>query len=145
MYRFAGFWLVLMVFCAPAWAQQTIGFVKTASGDALIINSGKYVIARPGTPVALGSVIKTGATGSMGITLKDNTVMSFGSETEITLDEFLYAPAKGDLKFGASLYKGTLLMVSGVIARLKPESVVIKTPTDSLVVNGARFLVKVDQ
>lgn len=144
MYRFAGFCLCLTAFCASAWAQQPIGFVKTASGDALIINAGKYVIARPGTPVALGSVVKTGSTGSMGITLKDNTVMSVGSETEISLEGFLYAPAKGDLKFTASMYKGTLLMVSGVIARLKPESVVIKTPTDTLVVNSARFLVKVD-
>lgn len=134
-----------MAFRASAWAQEPIGFVKTVSGDAMVINVGRYVIASVGTPVTLGSVFKTGANGSMGVTLKDNTVMSFGSDTELTLDEFQYAPVKGELKFSASLYKGTLLMVSGVIARLKPESFVLKTPTDTVGVNGARFLVKVDQ
>jgi hypothetical protein len=110
----------------------------------MVIHAGNYVIARAGTPVTLGSVIKTGANGSMGVTLKDNSVMAVGPDTELKFDEFAYAPARDELKFGASLFKGTLLMVSGVIASLKPESFVLKTPTDTIVVNGARFLVKVD-
>ncbi|MEK6592462.1 MAG: hypothetical protein AABZ67_05195 [Pseudomonadota bacterium] len=145
MNRFTILSVLLIAFSASAWAQETIGFVKTVSGDALLIDAGKYVIAKVGAPVKSGNVLKTGANGTMGVTFKDNTVMSFGPDTELTLDEYLYAPGKGDLKFGASMSKGTLQVVSGVIARLKPESAVLKTPAGIIAMRNAHFLVKIDQ
>ena len=80
----------------------------------------------------------------MGITFKDNQVMSFGPDTEVTVDEYLYAPAKGDLKFAARMNKGTLNVVSGVIAKLKPDAVSLKTPTGEIGVRGTNYLVKVE-
>jgi hypothetical protein len=136
---------LLLVFGASVQAQETIGLVKTVSGDAMVVDAGKYVMAKPGTPIKQGNVLKTGAKGSMGVTFKDNTVMSFGPDTELTVDEYLYAPGKGDLKFGASMSKGTLQVVSGVIAKLKPDAATLKTPTGTIGVRGTHFLVKVDQ
>ena len=34
--------------------------------------------------------------------------MSFGPDTELTVDEYLYAPAQGQLKPGTRLGKGSL-------------------------------------
>lgn len=129
---------------SSAWAQESIGFVKIVNGDASVTSAGKAVKAVPGTPVHVNSVLRTGAKGTMGITFKDNQVMSFGPDTEVTVDEYLYAPAKGDLKFAASMSKGTLNVVSGVIAKLKPESVSVKTPTGEIGVRGTTYLIKVE-
>lgn len=145
MKRIAILFMLLIAFSASAWAQETIGFVKTVSEDAMVIDAGKYVLARVGTPVKQGSVLKTGPGGSMGITFKDNTVMSFGPDTELTVDEFLYVPTKGELKFSASIARGTLQIVSGVIARLKPGSAFLKTPAGTIGMRDAHFLVKIDQ
>lgn len=137
--------LMLMVAIAPAWAQEeAIGFVKTVAGDATVTDGGKAVKAVPGTPIRLNSVLKTGAKGTMGVTFKDNQVMSFGPDTELTVDEYLYAPAKGDLKFAASMSKGTLNVVSGIIAKLKPEAVSLKTPTGQIGVRGTNYVVRVE-
>ncbi len=136
--------LMLMVVTTPAWAQEAIGFVKTVAGDATVTDGGKAVKAVPGTPIRLNSVLKTGAKGTMGVTFKDNQVMSFGPDTELTVDEYLYAPAKGDLKFAASMSKGTLNVVSGVIAKLKPEAVSLKTPTGQIGVRGTNYVVRVE-
>ena len=136
--------IMLMVATTPAWAQEAIGFVKTVAGDATVTDGGKAVKAVPGTPIRLNSVLKTGAKGTMGVTFKDNQVMSFGPDTELTVDEYLYAPAKGDLKFAASMSKGTLNVVSGVIAKLKPESVSLKTPTGQIGVRGTNYVVRVE-
>jgi hypothetical protein len=121
-----------------------IGFVKTVEGNATVLVSGKAVKAQPGTPLHLGSVLKTGEEGSLGVTFKDNTVMSIGPDTEVTIDEYIYAPAKGDLKLVASIAKGTLHYISGVIAKLKPLAVAVKTPTGIIGVRGTHFLVKVE-
>jgi hypothetical protein len=80
----------------------------------------------------------------MGVTFQDNTMMSFGPDTEVVVDEYLYAPGSDQLKLGASMTRGTLHYVSGVIAKLKPEAVAIKTPTGTIGVRGTRFVAKVE-
>ncbi len=136
-----------LLFClgVPALADSTIiGYVKTVKGEAFVVNAGQPVKAVVGTPVQPGSVLKTGANAALGVTFKDNTVMSFGPDTELTVDEYIYAPNKGNLKLGASLAKGTLAYLSGAIAKIKPDAVSVKTPTGTIGVRGTHFVVKVE-
>jgi hypothetical protein len=70
--------------------------------------------------------------------------MSFGPDTELTVDEYLYAPTQGKLKLAATLGKGSLNYVSGVIAKLQPDAVIVKTPTGTIGVRGTQFAVKVE-
>jgi hypothetical protein len=139
------FFLALSLTVLSASAQdEEIGFVKIVGGDAFIVVANKSVNAQAGTPLYLGSVLRTGEEGTLGVTFKDNTVVSLGPNSEVTVDEYLYAPAKGDLKLVASIVKGTLHYISGVIAKLKPEAVAVKTPTGIIGVRGTHFLVKVE-
>jgi len=144
MIHFIMLLILLLMVCAPAWAQDAIGFVKTVSGNAVVIDAGKPIKAQVGTPIKLGDTLKTGPEGTMGVTFKDNTVMSFGPDTELAVDEFLYAPEKDNLKFGTNLAKGSMQVVSGVIAKLRPKSVSMKTPIGTIGIRGTRFLVKVE-
>lgn len=121
-----------------------VGYVKTVSGIAFVVTQGKPVRANIGSPVMQGSVLKTGPDSSLGVTFKDSTVMSFGPETELKVDEYLYAPAEGKLRFGSQLTRGTLNYVSGVIAKLKPDGVTITTPTGMIGVRGTQFVAKVN-
>lgn len=128
-----------------AWADGApIGYVKTVSGTATITTGSNMVPAKLGTPLFQGSQLKTGAKSSLGVTFKDDTVMSFGSDTVLTVDEYLYAPNQGKLKLGSSLAKGSMNYVSGVIAKLQPEAVSVKTPTGTIGVRGTQFVVKVE-
>lgn len=126
---------------APATGgAAVIGFVKTVKGEAFVDSGGQAVRAVAGTPLKVRDVIRTGADGAVGITLKDDTVMSFGPSTRFTLEEFLFAPAKGDLKLGGRLASGSLHYVSGLIAKAKPDAVSVKTPTGTIGVRGTRFV-----
>jgi len=128
---------------APASAGAAIGYVKTVKGEAFVESGGQAIKAAEGTPLKVSDTIRTGADGAVGITLKDNTVMSFGPSTRFTLEEYLFAPAKGDLKLGGRLASGSLHYVSGLIAKAKPEAVNLKTPTGTIGVRGTRFVVVV--
>lgn len=137
--------LTLMLMGPQAQASEPpIAYVKTVSGDARIVTAGQARAAAVGAPVHLGSTLQTGAQSSLGVTFRDETVMSFGPNTELTVDEYLYAPDKRDGKLGTRLAKGTLNYVSGAIARVKPEAVQVRTPTGTIGVRGTRFVVKVD-
>ena len=124
--------------------EPPIGYVKNVTGDASVSTAGQTVKAEAGTPVLLGSVLRTGQESSMGVTFKDETVMSFGPDTELSVDEYLYAPAQGKLKLGSRLSKGSLNYVSGVIAKLKPDAVSVDTPSGTIGIRGTQFVVKVD-
>ena len=135
----------MLLYSATSMAgDEVIGFVKTVSGMAAVISNGKGFKAEPGTPLYLNSTLKTGSKSALGITFKDNTVMSFGSNTEVVVDEFLYSPGKDQLALGAKVNKGTMEYVSGVVAKLKPEAVSIKTPTGTIGVRGTHFMLKID-
>lgn len=131
---------------AVSWSQtEPVGYVKTVTGNAWVTTAGQRVKAQPGTAVVIGSQITTTAASTLGVTFKDNTVMAFGPDTELTVDEYLYSPAQDQLKLGTRLGKGTLNYVSGMIAKLKPEAVSIKTPSGIIGVRGTQFVVHVGE
>jgi hypothetical protein len=129
---------------AEAAQGLPVGFVKTVTGQAFIVTNGRPKPANIGSPVMVGSIIKTATNSTLGVAFKDSTLMSFGPETELRVEEYLYAPTEGKLRFGSNLVRGTLNYVSGVIAKLKPEGVTVNTPTGMIGVRGTHFAVKVE-
>jgi len=123
---------------------EPVGYVKTVTGDASVITAGQRLSAQPGTAVMLGSQLKTAQGATMGVAFKDNTLMSFGPNTELTVEEFVYAPAQGQLLLGTRLSRGSLNYVSGVIAKLQPDAVTVKTPAGILGVRGTQFVARVE-
>ncbi len=130
---------------ATCWADELpIGYVKTVSGEASLTTGKNRIAAQLGTPLFMGSKLQTGHKSTLGVTFKDDTVMSFGPDTELTVDEYLYAPNQGKLKLAATITKGSLNYVSGVIAKLQPDAVTVKTSTGTIGVRGTQFVVSVD-
>ena len=139
--------LVLLGIAAsgPARAQTPIaGRVKTVAGQAWLAGPGGARTAlEVGTSVASGDSIETGADGSVGITFRDETRISIGPDSQVTIDEFLFAPEEDELSFAARVARGTMLYVSGAIARLAPERVTVATPEGTVGIRGTTFLVRV--
>jgi hypothetical protein len=125
-------------------ASSLVAFVKTVTPEAEVLVDGKAFRASPGMPLQSGFRVRTGANGSLGVAFRDDTMMSFGPNTEFVVDEYLYAPAKDELKLSGSILRGTMQYVSGVIAKLKPEAVSIHTPKGMLGLRGTRVAIKVD-
>lgn len=122
-----------------------IGHVKTVSGQAWVGPRDSAVAAVVGAPVRVGDTMRTGPAGSLGVTLRDNTVLSFGPKTEFTVDEFLFEPDRGEARLATSITRGTLNFISGLIAKMRPEAQTVRTPTGTIGVRGTHFLVKIDE
>ena len=144
MFRIAGIIMLLLAGNVLAGGPP-IGSVKTVTGDASITTDNQKSSAQVGSPVYQGSILQTGKNSSMGVTFKDETVMSFGADTVFTVDEYLYAPTQGKLKLSSKITKGSLNYVSGVIAKMQPEAVSVTTPTGVIGVRGTQFLLKVEE
>lgn len=140
-----------LLFAIALWAGLAqadplpIGYVKNVSGEAVIVTAGEAQKATVGSAVHVGSLLRTGPQSSLGVIFKDETVMSFGPNTELSVDEYLYEPNRGKLRMNSKLAKGSLNYVSGVIAKLQPDAVSVQTSSALIGVRGTHFLIKVEE
>jgi hypothetical protein len=86
--------------------------------------------------------VTTGGDGSVGITLLDNSLLSAGPNSALSIDKFAFDSTTHQGGFEASLRKGTLAVVSGKIAKQSPDAMKVKTPAAVLGVRGTEFLVR---
>ena len=142
--RYMAVIVALMVANSGTLAQSaatSIGYVKTVAGASLVVRNGDRESAAPGQPLYEKDVLETGGDGALGVTLKDNTLLSLGPNSSLVLESYLLQPDRDAFSL---ITRGTVQYVSGLIAKLSPDSVQIKTPAATLGVRGTRLLIRVD-
>jgi hypothetical protein len=133
--------MVLALGVAVASAEDA-GQIKVSKGSAQIERAGKTLPATVGQVVQQGDVVVTGADGSVGITFRDNSLVSIGPDSALAIDRFVFDSTTHQGNFDASLKQGTLAVVSGKLAKQSPEAMKVKTPAAILGVRGTEFLVR---
>jgi FecR protein len=131
-----------------SWAQAgelPVGCIKTVMGSAVIVRLNQPLPAKIGEKIFKNDSFKTGPDGSLGMILKDDTLLSLGPNTEVTINEFFFSPAEGKLSIVTRLFKGTVAYLSGIIAKLSPDSVRFETPVGNVGIRGTKFAVKIEE
>jgi Uncharacterized protein conserved in bacteria len=140
--RFAGLAAVLAALCFPNLAAAAeIGQIKTAKGQVTIERDGRTLPGAVGARLQSADVVKTGADSAVGITMDDDSLLSAGPGSVLSLDRYAFEPTTGRGRFDASLNKGTLAVISGRIAKGSPDAMTVRTPTAVLGVRGTEFVV----
>jgi len=99
--------------------------------------------AAVGAGVQTSDVVVTGSDGSIGITMNDDSLLSAGANSRLTLDQYVHDPSTNQGRFRVSLQRGTLAVVSGRIAKQAPDAMTVRTPSAVLGVRGTEFAVRV--
>ena len=97
--------------------------------------------ATVGSRLQVADVVKTGADGSVGITMDDDSLLSAGPNSALSLDNYAFDSTTNQGRFNTSLNKGTLSVISGRIAKQTPDAMTVRTPTAILGVRGTEFVV----
>ena len=130
---------------APLESQtQPAGYIKIVMGAGIILRAGGELPARPGEAVYQDDGLRTGTDGHLGVTLKDDSRLSLGPNTEARLDRFLFAPASTGVGLAVSVLRGIAAYISGQIAKLSPDSVRLETPNAILGIRGTHVVMRVD-
>jgi len=122
-----------------------IGTLQRVSGTATVVRQDQILPAKTGLEIHANDTLRTGADGSIGLVFHDDTCLSLGPGSELVIDEFVYAPRQGKLSLIFRMMKGTAVYLSGLIAKLAPDSVHFVTPSASVGVRGTKFAVKVEE
>lgn len=128
----------------PAAAQQEqVALVKVVSGEAYALRAEERAELGVGEAIFVKDIVET-EDGSVGLTFKDGSRISIGPNSRVQFTQFEFAPAEGRLSFLIDFFQGTLQYISGVIAKLSPDAVKVKTPVATVAVRGTRFLAQVE-
>jgi hypothetical protein len=137
--------LWLPAIAGAAVAGETIGMVRTASGDATVTRGETSLPADPGLKVMVGDTLVTGRDGSLGVILRDDSSLSIGPGSRLVLRSFEFSPSEGKFDLVARISRGTMAYLSGLIGKLAPEKVRFETPIATIGIRGTRFAVKVGE
>ncbi len=138
--------LFLSVQTCPARIDPPVGIVKTVTGKAYVTDKTRTFTVQlvPNMKISKGDLIKTEADSSVGLIFEDDTVMSLGPYSEITIEDFLFDPVNSKLAFVARMIHGTFSFISGQIAKLAPKKVKLETPDATLGIRGTKLLITVN-
>lgn len=137
---------LVFLFAAPSSAEQdSVGLVKVLTGRVDAVRDDTSRRLALGASVFQGDSIRTSSFGTIGVTFQDGTMLSMGSDGEITIDEFVYDPGADELSFATRMSAGVMTFTTGVIGKLRPEAVSITTPLATMGIRGTRFIVALEK
>jgi hypothetical protein len=136
---------VMMMFSTTlVLADDTAGMVKQTKGEVSIVRNGAPIQAWTRMKLMSADKIITGPNSSVGITLQDGTLLSFGPKSVSQLNEFRYDPVSRDGNLLISVLKGSMRFVTGLLGKHDPYAVGVRTPTATIGMRGTDFIVAVE-
>ena len=132
---------------ATAAAQSDtprIGTFKQVQGETWIGADTARRAAQPGAGVALTERLSTGPKAAATLTLKDGTVLTMGPDTVMDLHQFQFDTTTQQGNFLLDLLRGSVRVVTGLLAKVNPERFQVQTPTSVVGVRGTDFIVETE-
>ena len=128
-----------------AQAADEAGTIKVSKGQVSVQRDAQQLAAAVGTRIFSHDRVVTGADGSVGITLRDNTLLSAGPNSAVDLNKFSFDSTTHAGTIDATVRRGTLAVISGKIAKATPEGVRFSAPGMTLGVRGTSFVIDAGQ
>ena len=123
---------------ANASNQDFIGVVGAAIGD---IKNQKNEKLSNGSKIFYGDTIIVNEQSNAQVLFLDQTVITIGEKSELTVDEFVYNPETNDGKFISSIKSGTVKVITGEISKKNPDNLEVNVTTGTIGARGTEFVV----
>lgn len=119
-----------------------LGTFKTVQGQVTLAQGDTRRAAVVGGALLPQERLSTGADGIAAVTLRDGTVLTLGPDSSLDLAEFDFNYTTQEGSMWVKLARGSLRVITGLIAKLQPEKVKVTTPTAVIGVRGTDFIVE---
>ena len=119
-------------------ANEMIGIFAVGIGDISNQNNEKLTT---GSKIYFGDTIVVKAQSNAQILLLDETALTVGEKSEITIDEFIYDPQSKVGKIVSNIKIGTVKIITGEISKKNPDNLEVNVPTGSVGARGTEFVV----
>ena len=119
-------------------ADEIIGVIAAGVGEISNQSSQKLTT---GSKIYFGDTIVTKAQSNAQILLLDETAITVGEKSELTIDEFIYDPQSKIGKIVSNIKIGTVRIITGEVSKNDPDNLEVNVPTGSIGARGTEFVV----
>ena len=119
-------------------ANEFIGVVAVGVGN---ISNQKNEKLITGSKIYFGDTIIVSEQSNAQILLLDETALTIGEKSELTIDDFVYEPQTKVGKIVSNIKVGTVRVITGEISKQNPENLEVNIPTGSVGARGTEFIV----
>ncbi len=120
------------------FANDFIGVIAVGIGEILNQKNEKL---STGSKIYFGDTIIVKEQSNAQILLLDETALTVGEKSELTIDDFVYDPQSKVGKIVSNIKVGTVRIVTGEISNQNPENLEVNIPTGSVGARGTEFVV----
>ena len=141
MNKFKTFLFSLIIFMfslSIGFANDVIGVISAGIGD---ITNQKNEKLETGSKIYFGDTIIVKAQSTAQILLLDETALTIGEKSELTIDDFVYDPKSKVGKIVSNIKIGTVRIITGEISNQNPDNLEVNIPTGSIGARGTEFVV----
>ena len=134
--------LIILVFLTiPNLSNANTDFIGVIGAAVGEIKNQNNEILQNGSKIFFGDTIISKKNANVQILFIDQTVLTLGEDTEMTIDEFIYDPNSNEGSFVSSVKSGTVKFITGQISKNNPEDLEVKVPAGTLGARGTEFVV----
>ena len=130
--------LITLFSSLQGFANEMIGVISAGIGD---ISNQKNEKLSTGSKIYFGDTILVKAQSNAQILLLDETALTVGEKSELTIDEFIYDPKSKIGKIVSNIKIGTVRVITGEISKKNPDNLEVNVPTGSIGARGTEFVV----
>ena len=130
---------VALLLAGPALAQNAAIGVNAAIRNQVSMKTAADAAPRPALlreSVHLGDAIVSGPQSALQVLLRDRSVFTVGANARMTIDRFVYDPARATGDVAASVAKGAFRFMSGRGLSRTGGAAAVRTPVASIGVRG---------
>tara|TARA_B110000046_G_scaffold76549_1_gene84723 strand:+ start:1407 stop:1982 length:576 start_codon:yes stop_codon:yes gene_type:complete len=130
--------IIFMLTQSYGFSKEFIGVISAGIGD---ITNQKDEKLSTGSKIFYGDTIIVKEKSNAQILLLDETALTVGEKSELTIDDFVYDPETKVGKIVSSIKLGTVRIITGEISKQNPDNLNVKVPTGSIGARGTEFAV----
>jgi hypothetical protein len=121
-----------------AFSKNFIGVISAGIGE--IINQDDKKLTT-GSKIYFGDTIIVKEQSNAQILLLDETAITVGEKSELTIDDFVYDPKSKVGKIVSNIKVGTVRIITGEISKQNPDNLEVNVPSGSIGARGTEFAV----
>ena len=141
MNNFKTFIFVLVILTMSksyAFSKDFIGVISAGIGEIINQDSEKLTT---GSKIYFGDTIIVKEQSNAQILLLDETAITVGEKSELTIDDFVYDPKSKVGKIVSNIKVGTVRIITGEISKQNPDNLEVNVPSGTIGARGTEFAV----
>mgnify|MGYP006077003471 FL=1 len=130
--------LIVILSKSYAFSKDFIGVISAGIGKISNQDNEKLTT---GSKIYFGDTIIVKEQSNAQILLLDETALTVGEKSELTIDDFVYDPKSKVGKIVSSIKVGTVRIITGEISKQNPDNLEVNVPSGSIGARGTEFAV----